>query len=371
MYHSPRPRDDPRSRVPVPRPISLAAERAVRLLKQGGEPMDSLRLAREVLSTSTPDEDTARRVLEAAFSGDPRLVYRNGNWELSGEPAEAEPESPRPVPLEPDRALLFVEGARPGPGEPFRVTTVAALRLRGDEVIAACGGDTAEGAGGNRLRRAIREILDGAVPILHDPPGALPALEGWLDEPLAMPISLRRLAQRRMGLKARHDLEELAGRAGLPWRRTDDPLEMADTLDACLARLRRPGESLYDLRVELGEGEAPVDWSRYGFDREFLRGVPRTAGTYRFYDAAGNLIYVGKSKNLNRRLGSYFRESGRRSARVRKLLDALYRIEYEASGSDLEAMLREAESIRRERPERNVQRQVRPRTAAPASCSRS
>ena len=79
------------------------------------------------------------------------------------------------------------------------------------------------------------------------------------------------------------------------------------------------------------------------------------------FDAQDNLIYVGKSKNLNRRLGSYFRESGRRSERVQKLVDAVHRIEYEAAGSDLEALLREAESIRRDRPSQNVQRQIAPR----------
>jgi len=350
-----------RERVVLTRPISLAAERAVRLLKLTDGPVDSLRLAEEVLSTSAPDEATARRILETAFSGDPRLVCEDGMWRLTGEPAPAVDGERRPEPPEPDRALLFLEGGVPAPGEPYRLTTVAALRLRDDEVISACGGDALEGAGANRLRRTIREILDGAVPVVHDPPGSLRALESWLDEPLNMPISVRRLAQRRMGLPARHDLEELAGRAGLPWRRTEDPLEMADTLDACLGLLRKPGESLYDLRVALGEGERPVDWKRYAFDREFLRAIPRTAGTYRFYDADGNLIYVGKSNNLNRRLGSYFRESGRRSKRVRKLLDALHRIEYTASGSDLEAMLREAESIRRRRPERNVQRRVHAR----------
>jgi len=329
--------------------------------------VESVRLARELLSTSAPDEDTAVKILETAFSGDPRLVYQDGAWRLSGaEPAATAEDGPpeAPGPPEPDRALLFVDGGQPGPGQPFRLTTVAALRLRDDEVIAACGGDVMEGSGGNRLRRAIREILEGAVPVLHDPPGSLRALENWLDESLTMPISLRRLAQRRMGLGARHDLEELAGRAGLPWRRSEDPLEMADTLDACLSRLRRSGESLHDLRVELGEGEPPVDWTRYAFDSEFLRGVPRTPGVYRFFDAAGNLIYVGKASNLNRRLGSYFRETGRRSARVRKLLGSLHRIEYEASGSDLEAMLREAESIRREHPEQNIQRRVKPRARA-------
>lgn len=91
--------------------------------------------------------------------------------------------------------------------------------------------------------------------------------------------------------------------------------------------------------------------------------MPRVPGTYRFLDTEGNLVYIGKSKNLNKRLASYFRESGRRSARVQKLVDSVHRIEYEASGSDLEAMLREAESIRRRQPEQNVQRHISPRGA--------
>jgi hypothetical protein len=117
---------------------------------------------------------------------------------------------------------------------------------------------------------------------------------------------------------------------------------------------------MYDIRIEQHRGAAPIDWTRYAFNREFLRRVPSAAGTYRFFDQHGKLLYVGKSKNLNRRLNSYFRESARRrSERVQKLLDSLYRLEYQATVSDLEAMLGEAAAIRRERPERNVQRNVR------------
>ena len=43
------------------------------------------------------------------------------------------------------------------------------------------------------------------------------------------------------------------------------------------------------------------------------------------------------------------------------MIDGAHRIEYEAAGSDLEAMLREAEQIREDRPEANVQREIRSR----------
>jgi hypothetical protein len=168
------------------------------------------------------------------------------------------------------------------------------------------------------------------------------------------------LAQDRLGLRRNHDLEALAARLGLSWREGEDLVEMAETLDECLQRLRKPGEPLRTIQLDQNRDAAPVDWTRFAFDREFLLQVPRAPGTYRFYDREDRLIYVGKSNNLSRRLESYFTSGAEtKSPRVKELLDALYRIEYELSGSDLEAMLREAEQIRRDQPTRNVQRNVR------------
>jgi hypothetical protein len=172
------------------------------------------------------------------------------------------------------------------------------------------------------------------------------------------PISLRRLAQDRLGLQATHDFAALAARLGLHWRDSDDPLDQADAIDACLRALRRPGETLEDLRLALARGAPPIDWSRFAFERSFLDAIPRVPGTYRFFDEAGHLLYVGKSRNLRERIVSYFREGTRRSPRVQQLIDRLHRIEYDHLGSELEAMLREAEQIRSRHPERNVQREV-------------
>jgi len=342
----------------LPNPVSLVAERAVRYLRHQNRSVDSRGMVRELLATQASDEATATRILESAFGNDRRLVYSDNKWSLY----EANGAIRAVAHPEPDRVLIFVQGSRRARGEPFRLCHVSALRLNGDEVVAACGGDAAEGPYGSRLRRAALEMLDGAVPVIHDPPGALKALEEWLGEPVAVPISLRRLAQERVGLSASHELESLVARLGLPWRGVEDPLEQADTLDACLQALRRPGETLHDLRIGHGNKVQPIDWSRFAFNREFLRRIPRTPGTYRFFDARGKLLYVGKSKNLHRRVNSYFREEGRaRVIRVQRLLDAVHRIEYESSGSDLEALLREAELIRRDNPERNIQRNVHPK----------
>jgi hypothetical protein len=341
----------------LPRTVSLVAERAVRLLREQDVPIPSVRLAREVLLINAADELTARRILDAAFDGDPRLVYSRRGWSLASEPAAG-----RAAPTaESDRVLISLRGSRSAPGQPFRVRSVSVLRLQGDDVVAACGGDASDGPGSHHLRRAILDTLRDAAVIVHDPPGSLAAFERWLDEPLEAPISLRRLAQARLGLRAGHELGELAARLGLVWRDSDDPLEQADALDACFKALRRPGESLDDLRSIAARASRPIDWSRFAFNREYLRSIPAVPGTYRFYDTEDRLLYVGKSRSLNRRVGSYFRDVTQRSPRVQELLDRLYRIEYEASGSELEAILREAEQIRRDAPRKNVQRRVHPR----------
>jgi hypothetical protein len=70
------------------------------------------------------------------------------------------------------------------------------------------------------------------------------------------------------------------------------------------------------------------------------------------------VLYVGKAKNLRRRVGSYFREGAPRSQRVERLLASLHRIEFQDSGSDLEAILREAAQIARSKPAANVQRRT-------------
>lgn len=321
-------------------------------------------MARIVLSSHVRDEAVATRVLETAFGSDSRLVYERGAWRRVAEadrvadPAVRDPGGTEPDPrlFEPDRVLLVIEGGRPARGARFVLARVAAVRLRGEEVVRGCGGDlTVVGPPLTELREAIREILADAVPVVHDPPGAIAALERWLEEPVPEPISLRRLGTLRLGLPSGHEISALAGRLGLSWTATDDPVSITETLESGLSALRRPGETLDDLR-EAARGDAPrIPWERFAFDRAYLRSLPETAGTYRFLDADGNVVYVGRSRNLRRRVLSYFREGGHRDRRAERLLLSLHRIEVNPLRSDLEAVLEEARQIASSRPPGNVQ----------------
>ena len=317
-------------------------------------------MARLVLFSHVHDENVATRILETAFGGDERLSYEQGAWGLG---PESDPGEGLVVPRarpEPDRALLVVEGTRPARGVRFEIARIAAVRVRGDAVVQGCGGDLGtDRSAANEMRDALRDVLDGAVPIVHDAPGAIAAFERWLEEPIPEPLSLRRLASFRLGLPMVHDLETLVGRLGIPWTMTDDPASAAEALDGCLEALRRPGEGLEEMLDAARAGGMRVPWERFGFDRAFLRSLPDTAGTYRFLDHEGTVVYVGRSRNLRSRLQSYFRQGGPRDRRVERLLGLLHRIEIEPSHSDLEAVLEEAHQIAERKPRGNVQVELR------------
>jgi hypothetical protein len=91
------------------------------------------------------------------------------------------------------------------------------------------------------------------------------------------------------------------------------------------------------------------------FGTDFLAGVPTVPGVYHFYDAAGVLLYVGKARNLRRRLGQY-RTARRLKAhrKRRELVRAAARLEWQVCASELDALLTEVRHIQALAPCRNV-----------------
>lgn len=78
--------------------------------------------------------------------------------------------------------------------------------------------------------------------------------------------------------------------------------------------------------------------------------LPAAPGVYRFLDAAGTPIYIGKSVNLKRRVRSYFYGGGPGDERKREMLRLAQGLAFRRCGSDLEAQLEEADGIAKLRP---------------------
>ncbi|NBP90215.1 MAG: excinuclease ABC subunit UvrC, partial [Opitutae bacterium] len=69
------------------------------------------------------------------------------------------------------------------------------------------------------------------------------------------------------------------------------------------------------------------------------RRAPRTPGVYLMKDAAGLVIYVGKAKNLKKRLDSYFVPRARLAPKVAAMMDRVRDLEWHEVRSETEALL--------------------------------
>jgi excinuclease ABC subunit C len=87
--------------------------------------------------------------------------------------------------------------------------------------------------------------------------------------------------------------------------------------------------------------------------QRFVATLPLRPGVYRMYDAAGELIYVGKAARLRDRVGSYF-STRSQSAKVAAMLRRVARIEVTVVGSETDALLLECNLIKAHRPRYNV-----------------
>jgi len=91
------------------------------------------------------------------------------------------------------------------------------------------------------------------------------------------------------------------------------------------------------------------------FGADFLESLPDSPGVYLVYDQGGELIYVGKAKNLKRRLSQY-RNTLRRKKhrRTRSIMKEAARIEIQRAETDLDACLQETMLIQKHRPRWNI-----------------
>ena len=78
--------------------------------------------------------------------------------------------------------------------------------------------------------------------------------------------------------------------------------------------------------------------------KEKLKLVPELPGSYQMKDINNNIIYVGKAKNLKRRLKSYF--TGQVFGKTKKLVSEIHDFEYIVTKTELESLILEITLIK-------------------------
>lgn len=89
---------------------------------------------------------------------------------------------------------------------------------------------------------------------------------------------------------------------------------------------------------------------------DIVEKLPSATGIYYVHNAKGNIIYIGRSKNIKRRLNKHFTGTDNKSKRIQKLVHA---VTYEETGNELIASLKEYEELRHNKPELNYHRRKR------------
>ena len=86
------------------------------------------------------------------------------------------------------------------------------------------------------------------------------------------------------------------------------------------------------------------------FDREKLKFYPTQPGVYYMKNRLGEILYIGKAKNLRNRLRSYFQKQSRLPSKIAAMMKQVTQIDVTVVGSELEALLLESRLIKEHMP---------------------
>ncbi len=326
-----------------------------------------------------------RSLLQSTLAAEDRLTYTaDGRWMLSegmpGAPVVGDSLLPRFVAIDVETTGLkatsqriievalvrFEDGIETGrfnklvnPGRRIPEYISKLTGIRDDDVVdAAPFGDLAE---------QVVEFLGNDVLVGHNVGFDI----GFLDAELGRvhigklineAVDTLTLATRLVPGLRRPSLDRVARQVGLTPRKIHRAgVDAEITAEVALrleAEARRQGVASFDALKVLGTPRTRTDRNKVGrgrslVDRSLLADIPRKPGVYIMRDADGQVLYVGKAKNLRERVGTYFSTQVGYTRKLEGLVEAIATIDTEVAGSELEALLLEAQLIRRYTPRYN------------------
>jgi DNA polymerase III epsilon subunit family exonuclease len=347
-----------------------ALDRLVDTLEERG-PLSAVDAARSLFATPTISDGLACSLLAEVTAGDSRVVCTGATVRLAGERAD---------PLLEEAELVVFDLETTGlSAERCRICEVGAVRVRALELVDSFQSlvnpgvelpapvARLTGLREQELRRApsvgsvLRRFLAFAGDDLlaaHNARFDQRFLERQLlrvhgrrlSEP---PLCTAALARRLLDGRARRvGLASLAQFFGVSTRPCHRALPDAEATAEVLVHLIGLAQELGARRLsELRTLAAPRKRRVYG-KRSLAAGAPTRPGVYLFRDRHGQVLYVGRARDLRARLRSYFRSERQRPS-VEAALLALDRIEWRVLGSELEAAFEELRLIRELQPPAN------------------
>jgi DNA polymerase III subunit epsilon len=347
-----------------------ALDRLVDTLEERGA-LSTVEAARSLFATSSIPAGLATSLIADVTAGDSRLVCNGATVSLTGVRADPFLDEAELVVFDLEttglsaerdriceigavrvRALEVVDSFQSlvNPGVPLpdpiaRLTGLREQELRRVPPVAAVLRRFLAFAGDDLLvahnARFDQRFLERQLQLLHG--------RRLSEPPLCTAALARRLLEGRL---RRVGLASLAHFFGVGTQPCHRALPDAEATAEVLIRLIGLAQELGARRLsELRTLAAPRKRRVYD-KRSLARGAPASPGVYLFHDRHGQVLYVGRARDLRARLRSYFRSERQRPS-IEAALLALDRIEWRTLGSELEAALEELRLIRELNPPAN------------------
>ncbi len=324
------------------------------------------------------DPELGNRVVHSLLAADPRFAWDDGEqrWRLCRFEVLQQPV--RQVPF----TIIDLETTGLTP-DPDGIIEIGAVRVEGCRVVAhfeqlvqptkapppfivRLTGITPEMLCGqprlHEIWSRLRDFIAGSVVVAHNATFDLGylnlAAQRFDRSPLTdVYLCTLKLARRLLPEVRRRGLDALAEFFGLETsgrhRALGDALLTVEIFFRLVERAERQGltrvAQLLSLQEQGRDGRpffSPLPkWQ--------VESLPAEPGIYRFYDSAERLLYIGRAKNIRRRVRSYLSNARGHSDKTLDLIRHAHRVEAETTPNELEAALAEAVAIRREKPPYN------------------
>ena len=355
-----------------------AADRLVDLVEERRGPVPAEEAARHLFALASAPVGLAKALLHEVVAADDRLAWARDAVALADAPGAS-------TPLELAEFVvvdLETTGLRPGEA---RICEIGAVRVRGLELLdtfqtlanpgvrlgpaieALTGLTDAEVRGAPPVRLAVRQFLEfagDAALVAHNARfdmafldrEALSLTGRRLAAPVVDTVGLARvLLAGRLQRASLAAVSQFFGTSVDPCHRAlPDAQATAEILLPLIGLAQERGAATVADLVALSATRR----RRAHGKRHLAAGAPAAPGVYLFHDRNGQVLYVGRARDLRQRLRSYFQSERLRPA-VEAAVGALDRIEWRVCGSELEAALMELRLLRELRPAANV-RSARP-----------
>lgn len=366
--------------LPQPQPGSerqeTLADRLCDLLIRRGRPLEIGHVVAQVLRVRQCPQALQRRLVAEIVDADQRLTWRGRDLVGLAPPGWVTTKI-----REATYCVVDLETTGGAPGK-SKITEIGAVRVCGGEVIDRFTTLVNPGhaipapimritgirdemlIGQPRIEEVMPRFVDFVgedVMVAHNAPFDLRFLnferyrvsgqyftQPWLDT-----LTLARRLLR--GRVERFDLATLANWADTDVQPNHRALPDAEATGELLARLIElmvdRGIVTLDRAVAFGQ----TGGARYAHKLSLADHLPHGPGIYVMRDREGAVLYIGKARNLRRRVRSYFGPQGKHGRLIGRALDAVANIDHFESPSELSALLTETRLIREHKPPCNTQ----------------